>query len=122
MCSSDLLNWDTPNVFSEHLARTQVWQNSDDRHCPPPALPLLAVLTIAAEQMEATEKFGANNYYGRLEQVLRLNQDQGTKLKQSYGIKKFKGIPTSEYLWNSLNIWLEEWEGVRGLATALTVY
>mgnify|MGYP001249421829 CR=1 FL=1 len=120
-CVLQSLNWDTPNVFREHLARTQVWRTSDDRLSPPPALPLLAVLTIAAEQMEGDEKFGANNYYGRLEQVLRLNQDQGTKLKQSYGIKKFKGIPTSEYLWDSLNIWLEEWEGVRGLATAYSI-
>jgi hypothetical protein len=68
--------------------------------------------------MEANTKFAANNYYGRLTQLLELNEEQSEQVKQGYRVKKFKKVPSSEYLWNSLNVWLERWEGLRGLPTA----
>jgi hypothetical protein len=116
-CVRQTLQFHEGNVLKAYLSRTATWLGSDNLD-PPPALPLLSVLTIAAEQMEATTKFAANNYYGRLTQLLELNEEQGQQVKQSYRVKKFKEVPSSEYLWNSLNVWLERWEGLRGLPTA----
>ena len=116
-CVRQTLQFQEGNVLTAYLRRTKDWLRSDDLD-PPIALPLLAVVTIAAEQMEGDERFAPNNYYGRLTQLLELNEEQGKKVRQSYGVKKFRRVPSSEYLWNSLNVWLERWEGLRGLPTA----
>lgn len=116
-CVRQTLQFQESNVLKAYLSRTATWLGSDNLD-QPPALPLLAVLTMAAEQMRGDGNFAPNNYYGRLNQLLELTEEQGDQLRRSYGARKFRGDPSSEYLWNSLNVWLERWEGNRGLPTA----
>jgi hypothetical protein len=80
----------------------------------PTSLPLLVVLTMAAESMQAGSDMAANNYYGRLFPLLRVPTD-----RQSRFISDYRNV--AEVLWGSLNAWLEAWEGERGVPTAYAV-
>ena len=77
----------------------------------PPSLPLLVVLTMAAEQMQAGTDMASNNYYGRLFPLLDVPESRQQKL-----ISDYRAL--AEDLWSSLNAWLEAWEGERGVPTA----
>jgi hypothetical protein len=77
----------------------------------PPALPLLVLLAHAAEQMQADEDLAPHNYYSRLHRLLRVPTD-------SYGRVESDYRRCAELLWGSLNVWLEAWEGERGIPTA----
>lgn len=80
----------------------------------PPSLPLLVVLTMAAEQMQAGSDMAANNYYGRLFPLLQVPEARQQALIHDYRA-------TAETLWGSLNAWLEAWEGERGVPTAYAI-
>lgn len=77
----------------------------------PPSLPLLVVLTMAAEQMQAGTAMASNNYYGRLFPLLDVPESRQQRL-----ISDYRAL--AEDLWSSLNAWLEAWEGERGVPTA----
>jgi hypothetical protein len=77
----------------------------------PPSLPLMVVLTLAAEQMQAGEQIAAHNYYGRLHPLLSVPEARQDNLVHDYR-------RSAEVIWGSLNAWLEAWEGERGVPTA----
>jgi len=77
----------------------------------PPALPLLVLLTLTAEQMQADGDLAAHNYYSRLHRLLKVPTDSYSRVETSYR-------QTADLLWGSLNSWLEAWEGERGIPTA----
>jgi hypothetical protein len=80
----------------------------------PPALALLVVLSIAAEQMQADGDLAAHNYYSRLHRMLRIPTTEYQRVENDYR-------RVADLLWGSLNSWLEAWEGERGIPTAYTV-
>lgn len=80
----------------------------------PPALPLLVLLTLAAEQMQADGNLAANNYYSRLHRLLKVPSGSHHRLENHYR-------RVANLLWGSLNSWLEAWEGERGVPTAYAV-
>src|SRR5690606_33409765 len=107
------LVWGPAEVFRAHLARLEDWRRSGSIE-PPPVLPLLALLTLAAENMHEGGGKAANNYYGRLAQILDLTEAQIDRFTNAYR-RRVRGKPTSELLWQSLNLWLDRLEGNRGL-------
>ncbi len=80
----------------------------------PPALPLLMLLALTAEQMQADSDLAAHNYYSRLHRILRVPDVNQRRVETSYR-------QIADLLWNSLNSWLEAWEGERGIPTAYAV-
>jgi len=80
----------------------------------PPALPLLVVLSIAAEQMHADGDLAAHNYYSRLHRLLHVPTTEYLRVENDYR-------RVASLLWGSLNSWLEAWEGERGIPTAYAV-
>jgi hypothetical protein len=106
----DLGSW-TGHAFAEHLSRVRAWRlrASDEA---PPVLALLAVLSMAAELMGDGRGFAANDYYGRLQQLLDVSEHGAAgKLQRDYR-------DAAEELWGALNLWLERMGGARGLPTA----
>lgn len=103
-------------LFRTHLQRLSRWE-STDRLKFPPTLALLAVLSLAAENMRHAEGKSANNFYFRLSELLELNPRQEKWFTDAYR-KNRDDMPVSERLWDSLNSWLERLEGNRGLPTA----
>lgn len=77
----------------------------------PPSLPLLVVLTWAAESMQAGTDIASTNYYKRLFPLLAVPDERQSRLTTDYQ-------HAAETLWGSLNAWLESWEGERGVPTA----
>ncbi|MEU6250459.1 hypothetical protein [Glycomyces sp. NPDC047010] len=80
----------------------------------PFALPLLVLLSLAAEQMHADGNLASHNYYSRLHGLLRVPDFHRQRVEQHYR-------QNAELLWDSLNSWLEAWEGERGIPTAYAV-
>lgn len=80
----------------------------------PPTLPLLVLLTHAAEQMQADEDLAPHNYYSRLHRLLHVPIDSYQRVENDYR-------RCAELLWGSLNSWLEAWEGERGIPTAYAI-
>lgn len=80
----------------------------------PVALPLLVLLAIAAEQMQADVNLAAHNYYSRLHRMLRVPANHHARVENDYR-------RNADLLWGSLNAWLEAWEGERGIPTAYAV-
>jgi hypothetical protein len=80
----------------------------------PPALALLIVLSIAAEQMQADDDLAAHNYYSRLHRMLRVPTTEYQRVENDYR-------RVADLLWGSLNSWLEAWEGERGIPTAYAI-
>ena len=106
-------NNDFLKIFSEFGEATRRWVRKADFLATPPALSLLAVLSIAADEMVAEENISANNYYLRLSKVL----------ERSGGIAPDPNALGNHYrqhaveLWKSLITWLEAWQGDRGKPT-----
>ncbi|WP_299091582.1 hypothetical protein [uncultured Microbacterium sp.] len=98
--------------FSAHAAAAR--RQKSEPLDTPLALPLLVVLSVAAEQMHAEGGVAAHNYYARLHRLLGTSADQHKRV-QSYYRRH------AADLWDSLNAWLEAWEGERGIPTAYTV-
>lgn len=103
-------------VFKQHLTRLDQWRRGN-LLSEPPILALLAVLSLAAENMHDGEGKAANNFYGRLAELLALNESEKDEFVGAYR-RIEQGLPCSELLWASLTSWLERNEGNRGLPTA----
>jgi hypothetical protein len=97
-------------IFGGHIRRLKKWNiNSGE---PPPVVTLLALLSLAAEDMRQSDHFAANNYYDRLMPLLGVDSpDDKRRVINSYRRVSFD-------LWESLNGWLEDLHGDRGLPTA----
>lgn len=97
-------------IFGAHHARIIRWRlESGD---PPPDLALLAVLSLAAEDMREGDGFKANNYYDRLLPLLNVDgETDKDRVVRAYH-------RCSQELWECLNGWLTDMEGLRGLPTA----
>lgn len=104
------------HVLRGYWPRFDAWWSSD-RLSPPPVLPLLAILTRTALNMQSSGELSAANFYGRLGELLLLNPSETEEFQGAYG-RPIDGRPASAWLWDSLNLWLEMWEGNRGLPTA----
>lgn len=103
-------------IFASHLQRLERWRQGEMLDTPP-TLALLAVLSLAAQNMREGDGQAANNFYGRLAQLLDLDERQVNWFISAYR-KQLHGGAVSEMLWGSLNTWLERLEGNRGIATA----
>ena len=102
------------DIFRQHRIRLNLWETTG-RKGPPPTLGLLAVLSLAAEAMNAGDGMASTNYYGRLAQVLRLGDVSTAKRVES----AYREI--AQRLWDSVNDWLEREQGEHGLPTAYGV-
>ena len=98
-------------LFSVHTARAVLWELEGSAK-PPPCIGLLAVLSLVAERMKQTEKFAGSNYYGRLLEALNIDR----KFHDRVGRDFRRETPQ---LWSTLNRWLEDSNGRRGLPTAV---
>jgi hypothetical protein len=98
-------------MFCRHRWRLRAWRTSSAGG-PPPDLGLLAVLSLAAEDMREGDGHSSNNYYQRLMPLL------------GYSTAASKNRITASYrecsseLWGALNTWLEGLDGERGVPTA----
>lgn len=107
-------------VLAEHITRLSEWERGNQLG-EPPCLALLAILSLAAENMHEGDGKAANNFYGRLADLLALNNEEKEEFVKAYRRKGATGRPISEVLWSSLTTWLERNEGNRGLPTAYAV-
>ncbi|MGN6444477.1 hypothetical protein [Amnibacterium sp.] len=98
------------HAFRPHLRRYLVWRRSSLRTTPP-VLPLLALFSLAAEQMGSGDGMSPTNYYARL---VHLIGGDVQSVAASYR-------DVAERLWGGLNLWLERNEGERGLPTAFAL-
>ena len=99
-------------VFKEVLRERWAWHQAGNSG-PPPVLPLLALLSLAAEQMGTSDGLRESNYYGRLVDLLgavKSRDEIATAYRDS-----------AELLWGSLNDWLTGLDGRHGTATARQV-
>jgi hypothetical protein len=106
-------NKDFLKIFSEFDEATRRWELKGDFLSTPPAMSLLAVLSIAADEMVSEENISANNYYLRLSKVLARSggiAPDPNALGNNYR-------PHAVRLWKSLITWLEAWQGDRGKPT-----
>jgi hypothetical protein len=104
------------DLLLRHLLELDRWRRTD-RRTPPPTLGLLALLSLAAENMHEAEGLSSNNFYGRLGQLLELTEKQTGWFADAYRAAA-TGPAVSGRLWGSLADWLEVLEGNRGLPTA----
>ena len=100
------------SVFGRHDQRLRSWVRTG-RSTPPPTLTVLATFSLAAEQMAGGDGMAANNYFGRLRQVLRWKSGDPA-LDIAYR-------RVAERYWDELNRWLIQEEGHRGLPTAYSL-
>ncbi|MFF2831927.1 hypothetical protein ACFVSK_09205 [Cellulosimicrobium cellulans] len=96
--------------FSLHLDRVRTWRERR-RTDIYPSVATLAVFSLAAERMAAGGGMAANNYYGRLRDLLG-----GDKERLSRGYMR-----VAEPLWAGLNLWLTTLGGRRGTPTAFAL-
>ena len=107
------------DVWRGHLRRLDDWWRNEDTLDPPPTVALAALFSLAAEAMQDTAGKAANNFYGQLKDLLRLDEQELAKVTAAYRkVHPFAAAPVSEYLWTSINEWLVHLEGNRGLPTA----
>lgn len=97
-------------VFDSHLRRIKIWRTRSGQ--VPPPIALLAVLSLAAEDMTAGDGLAAHNYYDRLMPLLGISSEKSKKKV----IDAYRRC--SNTLWECLNGWLEDLQGERGLPTA----
>lgn len=113
------LNEGAGPIFGWHLYRLDRWRQGPMLD-PPPTLALLAVLSLAAENMRDGDGQAANNFYGRLAQLLALDKGQISSFIHAYRNRR-PTVAVSEMLWGSLNDWLDRLEGNRGNPSAYAV-
>lgn len=99
-------------LLHAHSVRVGNWRRSRAL-TPPPHLALLALMSLAAEQMANGEGMSSTNYYGRLAPLLGLGA-RPADLAQAYR-------RVAESWWGALNHWLERNDGRRGLPTAYSL-
>ena len=98
-------------LFSAHTARAVLWELEGSSN-PPPCIGVLAMLSLVAEHMKHTEEFAGSNYYGRLLQALEIDGEWRDRVARDFRRE-------TPLLWNTLNRWLEDSNGRRGLPTAI---
>lgn len=105
-------------VFDRHLYKLRQWRRAmrvflarGQEPEPPPVIALLAVLTLAAEEMQYDSEFAAGAYYPRLFRLLDLPVRQRSRARAAYQ-------KHAEELWRALNEWLAAADGRFGLPTA----
>ncbi|MBY0567339.1 MAG: hypothetical protein K2P70_08510 [Hyphomonadaceae bacterium] len=107
---SAVMRWRSPSeLWGYWRAATAQWI-AEGKVGAPPSLALLVCLTLAAESMVADAEHAAHNYYDRLANLLGLNETETDQLKDAF--------PETIAFWQSLNDWLEDWQGERGWPTA----
>ena len=99
------------NPLAVHVRNAELW-NRGKRISDPPFVGLLAVFSIAAAAMVASEDYAAHNYYDRLCELLHVVSPEDKHAIQT-GYRE-----CAEELWHSLNTWLDDWDGDRGRPTA----
>lgn len=85
-----------------------------DQELPPhpPVVGLMAVFTLAAEQMgDARDAIHVNAYYPRLLKLLDVPESDALRFRDAF-------MKHSERYWDALAVWLEALDGDRGLPTA----
>ena len=108
-------------VLRGHLRRLDQWREGDWAETPP-SIALLALFSLAAEKMRDGEGMRDTNFYGRLQELLALSDDETKWLENAYRRRERNARdPASTVLWDSLNHWLEILEGNRGLPSAFAV-
>lgn len=110
--------WDMSIEFTTHANRARAWRNEHQTETnpmdePPPCIALLALCSLAAEWMRADSEKAATNYYGRLAEVLNLTEEHTLPLGSKYREHAL-------LLWESLNVWLRDLHGRRGMPTAVS--
>lgn len=118
------------SLFAGVRTRTQLWSRglkyaveqrarahgaAVELPAAPPVLPVLAACTLAAELMHQGDDMSSGNYYGRLRQVLALDDVRAEAWVQEAYRRDVLGF------WDALNRWLGAHEGDRGLRTARVV-
>lgn len=101
--------------FQRITALITRWSHSDrpEAGTPPPVLPTLALLSLAAERMTGSTSMSETNFYGRLNELLGLRQND-PRVQNAYR-------PVAERLWRTLNLWLDAQDGTRGIPTAFAL-
>ena len=101
---------DDQDTFNPILKCMRPWTKAQyhQRNITPPFIAILAFFSYVAEGMTRDENFMSNNYYGRLQDHLLV--DDKNKMQRSF--YKF------DQVWKRLNTWLVEWEYELGIPTA----
>jgi hypothetical protein len=110
---ADTLDHSSPRlIFRQHTSRLWRWSRGDSTDTPP-LLALLAVFSLAAERMTKGEGLSSANYFGRLHEILGIPQEE---LWINGAYRK-----VAERYWGTLNTWLTDLGGRRGVPTAYAV-
>lgn len=81
---------------------------------PPPFVLMLAVLSMAANEMQGDAEFSANNYYERLFALTGISDAaEKSRVRRAFQVTR--------YLWEALNEWLRRHDGALGYPTASPV-
>jgi len=98
----------TIKLFEFFAEACDKWENSSDLFIAPPSLALLAVLSISADSMAASDLVRPTNFYTPLSRSLdHTNNQQFQNKYREHALQ----------LWKSLKTWLDSWDGERGLVT-----
>lgn len=116
------LSFSSPaQVFRKHLDELRRWRadSSSDtvghQYEPPPVVALLAVFTLAAEDMGGDSGNSPNDYYTPLFSILGVTaEEEKGRLTKAYR-------DDAERLWQGLNDWLTRTDGRHGIPTAFSL-
>lgn len=101
------------HVFRELEEEVAGWRGARRMESPPPILPFLASLSLAAQSMGAGDGLRPTNFYGRLLDLLGLHENK-EEIQAAYR-------DIAEPFWNVLNRWLDSLDGRKGTPTAYQV-
>ena len=104
---------DGQGTFSGHIEQLRIWRVNGKPGWPP-FVGVLALLSLVAEEMAASEDFSSRNYYGRL--LVHLGEDPTDERLRHKLVRDF--ARQSHDLWEALNDWLLQRPEQRGEATA----
>jgi hypothetical protein len=101
------------NALYRYARDAQRWLRKQSSE-QPEFIFLLAVFSMAADQMQGDAEFSANNYYERLFSLTGISDDAAKgRARRSFRATRF--------LWEALNEWLRRHDGALGLPTASPV-
>ena len=113
----DLQPYGAP-MLEAHAQAAAAWAASaEGAHSPqdvesPPFVAVLGLFSVAAELMRSGEGMRQTNYYGRLCELLGVDDDPGIrKVRNGFRLH-------GRRLWAHLNAWLNRAHGTRGIPTA----
>ena len=98
-------------IFNAHTVAAGLWKLRGES-TPPPCIGLLAVLSLVAEEMRRSAEFAGSNYYGRLAKTLDVPRESLKRLTRDFRRE-------TPFLWDTLNGWLEDSNGMHGFPTAV---